>query len=142
MQIYQGCIVAARTLAAAILLIGLARYFGFAHFPADHELWANSAVATLAFFAYALFVLLPISHLGRSDFTLTVVTGALIGVGSFWIMFQWVLQPVGAHYLWPMRWSVVNGLFVTLYYSYIPSQVLLRRQRRLPSRKGGVDLDA
>ncbi len=135
-QTYQCCIVAARTLSLAVILTGLLRYLGFLSFPFDHDVWLNSAGALFAFYGYGLFVLLPVAHRGRVEFALVTLAGTILCISSFWIMFQLVLQPIGAHYQWPMRWSFVAGLFVTLYYSYIPCQILLRRQRRLDKREG------
>ena len=137
-RLYRGSIAAARAMAVVVLSIGFFNLgsmlaMGFLHYMMDSSLAEGAALT--AFFGYGVFVLVPLSRLGKNKFLMVVWGGALLGFGSLWIMLQSVVVMATVdNVLNSLFCYLLAGLVLVPYYLYLPCQIVLRRQSA--SKKG------
>ena len=136
-RISSAFIVAARTMAAAVVLYLFPYLLGLVYIAASSIIYPQrlSSLAPrfwlhldtflfLAFYGYALFTLLPIRRLSPRRFKIAVVVGSVLALGSIWPIPE--IYGDFVHY-GEVRYHLMLWVLIIPVYAYIPMVIWQRR---------------
>ena len=122
---YRPLIFAARCLAAPVVICSTPLYGAVCAGLVDWQKalsWENAAAASAI--AYAVFILLPIQKTRPRIFWPVVALGALLAIGSTWLLYLLYTTLVSELLKGRLIYHIMASLLLLPFYAYIPITIL------------------